>query len=134
MTGDHGEVCALSGGVMLRSLNPYPGGYSPALAFSPILYPPPRGLLLRVAFPNANSLSLGGTAGLPRCVTVTVWVRSRLSAGGTTAALEEFGASRLDHVPFGPSVSASCRLAFVTTFNSASPELTVPHHSGSQPP
>jgi hypothetical protein len=81
-------------------------------------YPPPHRLALRLAFPD------GETTGLPRSATVTVWVRSRLSAGGTTAAPEEFGTSGPGHVPFGPSVSASCRLAFVTTFNSASPELT----------
>ena len=32
-------------------LNPYPADYRPAFACSLILYPPPRGLLLRVAFP-----------------------------------------------------------------------------------
>jgi hypothetical protein len=32
------------------------------------------------------------------------WFRSRLFAGGTTSASEEFGASDPDHVPFGPSL------------------------------
>jgi hypothetical protein len=71
------------------------------------LLPPPlpaasSAPLARVAFPD------GETTGLPRSATVTVWVRSRLSAGGTTTAPEEFGASEPDHVPFGPSDSASC--------------------------
>jgi hypothetical protein len=80
---------------------PYPLHYRTAFACSLLLYPPPRQLLLRAAFP------CGETTGLPRSAAVTVWVRSRLSAGGTSAALEEFGTSRLGHLPFGPSVSAS---------------------------
>ncbi len=35
------------------------------------------------------------------------WVRSRLYAGGSTSASEEFGAPEPGHVPFGPSLSAS---------------------------
>jgi len=56
----------------------------------------------------SSTRSAGETTGLPRSAAVTVWVRSRLSAGGTRAVPEEFGASGLDHVPFGPSDSASC--------------------------
>jgi len=97
------EVCRLSpwGNVALR-LNPYPAHYRPAFACSLIPYPPSRQLPLRVAFP------CGEKTGLPRSVAVTVWVRSRLFAGGASTAPEEFGASGPDHVPFGPSVSASC--------------------------
>ena len=36
---DHMEVCPLSRGVMLLTLNPYPSHYSPAFAFSTFLYP-----------------------------------------------------------------------------------------------
>ena len=97
------EVCRLSpwDNVALR-LNPYPADYRPAFACSRFLYPPSHQLLLRDAFPD------GETTGLPRSVAVTVWVRSRLFAGGASAAPEEFGASGPDHVPFGPSDSASC--------------------------
>src|SRR5262249_51607085 len=89
-----------------RRCGPYPLHYRTAFAFSLLLYPPSHRLLLRVAFPS------GEATGLPRFAAVTVWVRSRLSAGGTSAALEEFGASRLGHLPFGPSVSASCACPF----------------------
>jgi hypothetical protein len=34
------------------------------------------------------------------------WVRSRLSAGGASSAVEDFEASTPDHVPFGSSLSA----------------------------
>ncbi len=97
------EVCRLSpwDDVALR-LNPYPARYRPAFACSLIPYPPSRGQLLRVAFPCREK------TGLPRSVAVTVWVRSRLFAGGASTAPEEFGASGPDHVPFGPSDSASC--------------------------
>ena len=70
------------------------------------------------------------------------WVRSRLSAGGSTTAPEEFGASGPGHVPFWskpnlkpPHSGHDYRrssgfsifgLSYATTFSSASPELTVP--------
>jgi hypothetical protein len=45
------------------------------------------------------------TTGLPRSAGGTHgWLRSRLFAGGTPSASEEFGASEPDHVPFGPSL------------------------------
>ena len=102
------EVCRLSpwDDVALW-LNPYPARYRPAFAYSLLPYPPSLRLLLRVAFPCGRGHG-GGTTGLPRSAGVTVQVRSRLSAGGASAAPEEFGASGLDHVPFGPSDSASC--------------------------
>ena len=87
-------------------VNPYPVHYRPAFACSLLLYPPSPRLPLRFAFLSCHQFR--ETTGLPRSVAVTVWVRSRLSAGGTTTAPEEFGASGPDHVPFGPSVSASC--------------------------
>ena len=42
------EVCPLSRGVMLLMRNPYPGDYSPAFAFSTVLYPQPRRRILRL--------------------------------------------------------------------------------------
>src|SRR5439155_9534286 len=103
VTKDQREVCRLSPrGNVARGLNPYPPHYRAAFACSLLLYPPSCRLLLRVAFP------CGETTGLPRSAAVTVWVRSRLLAGGASAAPEEFGASGPDHVPFGPSGSASC--------------------------
>jgi hypothetical protein len=46
--------------------------------------------------------------GLPRSAGGTHgWFRSRLFAGGTPSAPEEFGTPGPDHVPFGPSLSAS---------------------------
>ena len=81
---------------------PYPLHYRTAFAFSLLLYPPSHRLLLRVAFP------CGEATGLPRSAAVTVWVRSRLCAGGTSAALPVDRSPYLDRLPFGPSVSASC--------------------------
>src|SRR6516225_7050405 len=82
------EVCRLSPwDDVAGRLNPYPVHYRPAFACSLLLYPPFHQPLLRDAFPD------GETTSLPRSVAVTVWVRSRLSAGGTTTAPEEFGAS-----------------------------------------
>src|SRR6266404_3435630 len=104
-----------------RRRNPYPAHYRPAFACSLLLYPPSHQHLLRAAFPS------GETTGLPRSAAVTVWVRSRLSAGGASAAPEKFGASGPDHVPFWSKRFSILRLANITTFNSASPELTIPH-------
>jgi hypothetical protein len=94
-----GKSAGFRRGVMLQPL-------SGRLQTGVCLLPPPlpaasSAPLARVAFPD------GETTGLPRSVAVTVWVRSRLFAGGAPAAPEEFGASGPDHVPFGPSVSAS---------------------------
>ena len=88
-----------------QRVNLYPLHYRTAFACSLLLYPPPLRLASRLAFPAG--CPVGETTGLPRSAAVTVWVRSRLFAGGASAALEEFGASRLDHVPFCPSVPRS---------------------------
>ena len=87
-------------------LNPYPVHYRPAFACSLIPYPPSHRRALRYAF--RGRCRPRETTGLPRSAAVPVWVRSRLSAGGPTTAPEEFGDSGPGHVPFGPSVSASC--------------------------
>jgi hypothetical protein len=97
-----GSLPAFAVGDVALRLNPYPAHYRPAFACSLIPYPPSHQLPLRVAFPCEEK------TGLPRSVAVTVWVRSRFFAGGASTAPEEFGASGPDHVPFGPSVSASC--------------------------
>jgi len=44
------EVCPLAGGVMSRSLNPYPADYRPAFACSLFLYPLPYQVTLRLPF------------------------------------------------------------------------------------
>src|SRR5262245_43128392 len=107
VTEDQREVCRLSPwGDVARGLNPYPAHYRPAFACSLLPYPPSRRLTLRLAFPAGTSA--GETTGLPRSAGVTVWGGSRLSAGGASAAPGEFGAPGPDHVPFGPSGSASC--------------------------
>src|SRR5947209_12399237 len=107
VTENQREVCRLSPrGDLARGLNPYPARYRPAFACSLVLYPPPPGLASRLASPAGRPA--GGTTGLPRSAGATVWVGSRLSAGGAAAAPGEFGAPGPDHVPFGPSDSASC--------------------------
>src|SRR5262249_40269618 len=132
VTKDQREVSRLSPrGDVARRRSPYPAHYRPAFACSLLRYPLPHRLLLRVAFPARVA---GETTGLPRSAAVTVWGRSRLSAGGASAAPEEFGASGPDPVPFWPKRVSILRLSYVTTFNSASLKLTCPHDPGSQPP
>ena len=101
------EVCPLSRGVMLRTLNSYPLHDRAAFAFSAILYPQSPRLPFRFAFPATPCLWLGGLRAVPRSACVPVWVGSRLSAGGAPSASGACGAPEPDHVPFGPSVSAS---------------------------
>ena len=98
------EVCRLSPrGDVARRLNPYPPHYRAAFACSLLPYPPPHRLALRLAFPDGETTGLPRSAGVP-----LMWVRSRLFAGGSPSAPEEFGTSGPGHVPFGPSDSASC--------------------------
>jgi hypothetical protein len=102
-----GKSAGFRRGVMSRPERPVAQPLSGPLQAGFRLLPPPLPAasstpLAKAAFPD------GETTGLPRSAAVTVWVRSRLSAGGATTAPEEFGASGPDHVPFGPSVSASC--------------------------
>src|SRR5439155_17896864 len=107
VTEDQREVGRLSPrGNVARGRNPYPVHYRPAFACSLLLYPPPLGLASRLAFPADHPV--GEMTGLPRSAGVTVWGGSRLSAAGASAAPGEFGAPGPDHVPFGPSDSASC--------------------------
>jgi len=147
VTEDQREVCRLSPwDDVARWRNPYPVHYRPAFACSLLLYLPPSGLALRFAV--AAGHPAGETTGLPRSAGVTVWegrasppVVRRLRQG-------EFGAPGPDHVPFGPSLPGAAPrrtrpsrspgvsifgLSLVTTFSSASPELTCPHDPGSQP-
>jgi hypothetical protein len=63
------EVSPLSREVISPKLNLYPLDYRAASAFSILPYPQPRGLALRLAFPQArNNLASGRTTGLPRFV------------------------------------------------------------------
>jgi hypothetical protein len=106
---DQREVCTLSrqGDVALW-LNPYPHHYSTAFAFSLLLYPLPRRLALRFAFPRPHWIWGRGDNRLTtfrRCTRVD---RTHLYAGGSASAPEEFEAPGPGHLPFGPSVSAAC--------------------------
>ena len=95
----------------------------------------PKGGRRAYHVPRVQSF-VGQVADLPgrSAIRPTVWFRSRLSAGGTTSAPGEFGAPRSWPRTFWSKRFSSLRLAFVTTFNDASPELTLPHDPGSQPP
>src|SRR5262249_29420405 len=114
---DPREVSPLARGGMspVGGLTSYPPRYRAALACSLILYPLPRGPLLRGAVPTALACATGRTTGLPRSADVAGWGRSRLYAGGSTSAPDEFGASGPGHVPFGSSVTAACACSCVTT-------------------
>jgi hypothetical protein len=107
---DHREVGPLSreGMLSVGGRTFYPLDYRVALACSLILPPLSCGPLLREAVPASVTCAVGRTTGLPRSADVPGWVGSRLYAGGSTSAPEEFGASGPVHVPFGPSVSAAC--------------------------
>jgi hypothetical protein len=57
VTEDQREVCRLSPwGDVAAGLNPYPARYRPAFACSLLLYPPPLGLALQLAFQPAIRL------------------------------------------------------------------------------
>jgi hypothetical protein len=106
---DHAEVCAIARAVILTRVtgrNGYPDHYDQALAFSAILYPASRELPLRSAFLDFNELRR--RSGLPRSAFIPERVRSRLSAGGASSASGDLPAPELGHLPFGPSVTASC--------------------------
>ena len=79
-----------------------------ALAYSPILPPLSRRPLAREAVLSSLVCEARRTTGLPRSADVSEGVGSRLYAGGSTAAPQEFGACGPGHVPFGPSVTAAC--------------------------
>jgi len=129
VTEDLREVCSLSGGVMWPcGFNSYPAGYRPAFAFSPILYPPPRRLLLRVAVP------CGETTGLPRFTDVPEWGRSPLFAGGASSASGKWKVPEPGHMPFWPKRDSILRLFSLTAFITALPGLTYPPNPGSRPP
>jgi hypothetical protein len=95
-----------------------------ALACSPILPLLPCRPLLREAFPHLLG-EAGSTTGLPRSADVPEEVRSRLYAGGSTSAPEEFGASGPGHVPFWPKRDSSLRLFSCDDAYDASPGLTL---------
>ncbi len=62
------------------------------------------------------------------------WVRSRLSAGGTTSATGDFVAPVLGHTPFWSKPVSTFGLFAMTTFSSASLMLTIPFDPSSRPP
>jgi hypothetical protein len=94
----------LARGMMLPQRNPYPSHYKAAFAFSIFLYPQP-GALGR-GLPH-GSLSQKEDYGLTTFrMSTDERVRSRLFAGGTTSAVDDFEAPTPDHLPFGPSLSA----------------------------
>jgi hypothetical protein len=74
------EVCSLSSGMMLRTLNPYPFHYKTRVpigrAYSIFLYLLPYGLALRFGFPCRRA------TGLPRSVSIPVCFRLCLYAEG----------------------------------------------------
>ena len=58
------EVCPLSREVMLHKLNLYPLDYRTAFAFSILPYPQPRGLALRLTFPQREIIRVRENYGL----------------------------------------------------------------------
>ena len=103
-------------GDVVGPLNPCPSDYRTAFACSLLLYPSSRGLALRFAVPHDPVGSGGETTGLPRSVRVTVWVRSRLFAGGAISAPDDKITPGLDHVPCWPQRFSSLRWLDRTAF------------------
>ena len=93
-----GSRPACAGGDVATPIRPITGRPSLPPSF---LYPLLCQVILRLPLLSEDSRATG----LPRSAGRTSgWCRSRLFAGGTPSASEEFGASELDHVPFGPSL------------------------------
>ncbi len=124
MREDHGEVSPLSREGMS------PVGGSPSIrpvTERPSLVPRShhRCLMGGPCEPlSLASFEAGETTGLPRSADVPGWVRSRLYAGGSTSAPEEFGASGPGHMPFWPKRFSSLRLSVCDDAYDASPGLT----------
>jgi hypothetical protein len=121
------------GNVAVR-LNPYPTHYRPAFACSLVLYPLPHRLASRFAFPSPLVYRAWRTTGLPRSADVPGWVGSRLYAGGSPSAPEEFGAPGPGHVPFWPKRFSSSSLFLCDGAWDALPGLTMPLDPGSRLP
>ena len=113
MREDHREVSPLAREGLSSVGGPtfYPLHYRAAFACSLILLPLSRGPLSREAFPSSLVCEAGKTTGLPRSADVSEWMRSRLYAGGSSSAPEEFVASGPGHVPFWPKRISSLRLS-----------------------
>jgi hypothetical protein len=107
VTQDHWEVGPLSWGVMS------PGGSTPVRPATGRPSLPPRSFTRRPIGSPCGALSPRvAPRGRRRAYHVPPmyrgWGGPQLSAGGAASACGEFGAPYPGHVPFGPSVSASC--------------------------
>jgi hypothetical protein len=128
---DQREVGPLSRGVTSQPLSaPLQHG----IRFLPPPLPAAPSARLAACFPSSVACEAGGATGLPRSADVPEWVRSRLYAGGSASAPEEFGASGPVHVPFWPKRISSLRLAFVTTLQRFTWVDLMPLDPGSRPP
>ena len=88
--------------------NPYPNHYGPAFAFSPVLYPPPRRLALRLAYPAGGRRAYHVHRRNPR----------GLGPASTPVALhctDESEASGPGHVPFWSKPISTFGLSLLTT-------------------
>jgi hypothetical protein len=123
---DHREVSPLArqGMSSVGGLTFYPPHYRAALACSLILPPLSHGPFLRATVPSSVVCEAGRTTGLPRSADVPEWGRSRLYAGGSSSAPQEFGACEPVHVPFWPKRDSSLRLFLCDDAYDASDKLT----------
>ena len=127
-----GSQLAFARGNVGDGLNPCPPHYRTAFASSVILYPQPRRLASRLAFP------FGRTTGLTRSAHAPRWFRSCLSAGGRDVCDRAvfnpcsgpltfwFKPSAIRHSTFG--------LRHVATFIGSSHLLTMPSNPASDRP
>jgi hypothetical protein len=108
-----------------RRSSPYPNHYSPAFAFSTILYPHFRQLLLRSACPRHNCRR-GRKYGLTQFHSSNT---NRLGPASPPVALRVdvslYQKETTGHLPFGSGVLRCFRPALITVFISSSLALTV---------
>ena len=98
------------------------------------LLPPPSHTRRPISVPY-GSLSLSGDLRAYHVLCkYPVWVRSCLSAGGSSSVMDELGASIPDPLPFWPKPVSIFGLFQLTTFISSSHLLTIPHYPSPRTP
>jgi len=110
----------------------YPDDYSPAFAFSAILYPLPPHVLCSAQTPAAHPQ--GRTTGLPSSTTLTRWGGCCLSTGGLSSVCPEHLTGHPTACHFGSGAYSYFRLFHVTVVSTVHLRFTRPPNLGPYPP